>query len=590
MTLKHDPVKANLSELIVQAVTDLYGEQDTAQFYSLIGDAPDFKMGHYAFPCFILAKKLKLPPPKLAESIAQKITEMNSSKIDKVINAGPYVNFFVKNTTYGELTLEKQLNGHYFKRQLSENAPRTMIEYSQPNTHKEIHVGHMRNLCLGDSLIRLHRYIGYDIVASTFPGDVGTHVAKCLWYLKNVNTEKAPETRKGAWLGKMYSAANNLLEDQRGTDKEESNRKALTEILAQLEKKSGEYYELWKVTREWSIELMKEVYQWAQVNFDVWYWESDVDADSLKLAKQYYEKGLFVQSEGAIGIDLSDYKLGFCLFIKSDGNGLYATKDIELARKKFTEFKIERSIYVVDKRQALHFQQVFKTLELMGFENARNCFHLQYDFVELPDGAMSSRKGNIVPLQELVDRMVSMIKTEYLAKYENDWSQEEINQTANDVARGAIKYGMVRLDNNKKIVFDMKEWLKLDGESGPYIQYSFARINSLCEKLGYEKIGYKEGTKSDWSVLKEPQEMALLHKLTGFNDVAIIAALQFKTGSMCSYLYDLSKLFNAFYAECSVGNAESADLKTARLNLCKAVSVTLEKGLNVLGITAPKRM
>jgi arginyl-tRNA synthetase len=221
----------------------------------------------------------------------------------------------------------------------------------------------------------------------------------------------------------------------------------------------------------------------------------------------------------------------------------------------------------------------------MGFENAKNCYHLQYDFVELPDGAMSSRKGNIVPLQSLVDEMVSMIKKDYLAKYESEWTSDEINKTANDVARGAIKYGMIRLDNNKKIVFDMKEWLKLDGESGPYIQYSFARINSLCDKLGY-----KDSLKADWNQLKEPQEMALLQKLNGFNDVDIISAEQYNTGSMCSYLYDLSKLFNSFYAECSVQNAGSEELKIARLLLCKSVSLVLEKGLNILGIPAPKRM
>jgi arginyl-tRNA synthetase len=585
MTLKHDPIKSLLSDLIVQAATDSFGDFPQVEIYNLIGDAPDLKMGHYAFPCFLLAKNLKQAPPKIAEILAKKIEELKNEKIEKAINVGPYVNFFIKSKTFGELTLEDQLTQKYFGRKLTETKPKTMVEYSQPNTHKELHVGHMRNLCLGDALIKLHRYIGYNIVASTFPGDVGTHVAKCLWYLKNINKEPVPATRKGAWLGKMYSTANNLLEDQRGTPQEENNRKALTEILAQLEKKSGEYFELWKETREWSIELMKEVYAWAQVDFDVWYWESDVDADSLKLAKEYFEKGLFVESEGAIGIDLSDFKLGFCLLIKSDGNGLYATKDIELARKKFTQHKIEKSIYVVDKRQALHFQQVFKTLELMGFENAKNCYHLQYDFVELPDGAMSSRKGNIVPLQSLVDEMVSMIKKDYLAKYESEWTSDEINKTANDVARGAIKYGMIRLDNNKKIVFDMKEWLKLDGESGPYIQYSFARINSLCDKLGY-----KDSLKADWNQLKEPQEMALLQKLNGFNDVAIISAEQYKTGSMCSYLYDLSKLFNSFYAECSVQNAGSEELKIARLLLCKSVSLVLEKGLNILGIPAPKRM
>ena len=585
MTIKHDPLKSHLTDLIVQAVTTAFGSVDTSKVYGLISDAPDLKMGHFAFPCFILAKELKTAPPQLAIKLSEEIKKLNSPHVENAVNVGPYVNFFMKSSAYGNLNVSSILDGSYFQRKLREHTPKTMVEYSQPNTHKELHVGHMRNLCLGDALIKLHRYIGYDIVSSTFPGDVGTHVAKCLWYLKNINKESLPATRKGAWLGKMYSTANNLLEDQRGTPQEESNRKALTEILAQLEKKQGEYYDLWKETRQWSIELMEEVYKWADVKFDVWYWESDVDADSLKLAKEYYEKGLFKKDEGAIGIDLSDYKLGFCLLIKSDGNGLYATKDIELARRKFLQHKVERSIYVVDKRQALHFQQVFKTLELMGFENAKNCFHLQYDFVELPDGAMSSRKGNIVPLQALVDQMVTMIKQDYLAKYNSEWSQEEIEKTANDVAKGAIKYGMIRMDNNKKIVFDMKDWLKLDGESGPYIQYSFARINSLTEKLGYNP-----NTKIDWATLTHPCEVALMQKLNGLNDIAIISAEQYKTGSMCAYLYDLSKLFNSFYAECSVGNAESESLKVARLGLCKAVANVLEKGLNLLGIPAPRRM
>lgn len=585
MNLSHDKLKNLMLENIVQAIHSLYGQQEIENLYQAISDAPDFKMGHYAFACFQLAKNLKKAPNIVATEIALKIKESNQNDFMDVKNVGPYVNFFIQSKTYAKLEIEEIINGQYFKRQMTKNTKKMMIEFSQPNTHKEIHVGHMRNLCLGDALIRLYRYSGYDIVSSTFPGDVGTHVAKCLWYMKYHNQEQAPQTRKGAWLGKMYSTAHNKLEDERGTPKEEENRKQLTEILKQLESKQGEFYQLWKETREWSIELMKEVYQWANVGFDVWYWESDVDADSLKLAKEYYHKGIFVESEGAIGCDLNPYKLGFCLLIKSDGNGLYATKDIELARRKFLEHKVEKSIYVVDKRQALHFQQVFKTLEIMGFENAKDCYHLQYDFVELPDGAMSSRKGNIIPIQELIDKMVALIENEYLCKYKDSWSKQELDLVANQVAQGAIKYGMIRMDNNKKIVFDMKEWLKLDGESGPYIQYAFARINSLCDKLNYNPQ-----TKIDWTTLTHESELALMQKLSNFNDSIIFAIDHYKTSHVCAYLYDLAKLFNSFYAECSVQNAPSEELKNARLSLCKAVSIVLENGLNVLGIPAPKKM
>lgn len=586
MLILHDKIKVIIAGTITSTIKSLYPEQilSTEQIYSMLGEAPNLSMGHMAFPCFSLAKSLKNAPPKIAAELLAAIQPNLPPALEKAVVAGPYLNFFIKNTGFGEQALNEILNGQFFTRKLTKETPKTMIEYSQPNTHKEMHVGHMRNLCLGDALIRLHRYAGYDIVASTFPGDVGTHVAKCLWYLKNHNKESVPATHKGAWLGKMYSTANNLLDDQRGTPQEENNREQLTIILKQLEKKSGEYYDLWKETREWSIELMKKTYEWAGVVFDVWYWESEVDADSLKLIQEYYQKGLFVKSEGAIGADLSEHNLGFCLLIKRDGNGLYATKDIELARRKFQEHKIERSVYIVDKRQALHFQQVFKCLELMGFENAKNCYHLQYDFVELPDGPMSSRKGNIVPLEELIVKMEEMIKTDYLAKYADTWSAEEMHTTADQIAKGAIKYGMIRMDNNRKIVFDMKEWLKLDGESGPYIQYAYTRINSMTEKLGYSEKAV------DWSVLIHPLELQLMLKLSSFNDVALTAAEQYKTSFMCSYLYDLAKMFNSFYAECSVAKAETESLKDSRLALCKAVSLTLGKGLALLGIPVPKRM
>ena len=494
---------------------------------------------------------------------------------------GPYLNFFFDYNKIADKIVPDILSGNLFQRKLTENTPKTMIEYSQPNTHKELHVGHMRNLCLGDALIRLHRYTGFDIVSSTFPGDVGTHVAKCLWYLKFHYKGEVPKERKGAWLGSMYSTAHNKLEEERGTPSEAENREKLTMILKELEQKSGEFYELWKETREWSVQLMKEVYKWAGVDFDVWYWESEVDSASVLLAKDYFKKGLCKEDQGAIGIDLSDYKLGFCMLLKSDGNGLYATKDIELARRKFQDYKIEKNIYVVDKRQEHHFKQVFKVLELMGFENAKKCYHLQYDFVELPDGAMSSRKGNIVPLQSLIENMVQMIKEQYLSRYQGEWSSEEIESTAQLVAKGAIKYGMTRIDPSKKIVFDMKEWLKLDGESGPYIQYVYARINSMVNKLG---------TPLEGSILLDtPQEKELVALMLNFHHVVQQATEQYRPSVLTAYLYDLSKAYNSFYAECPVGPAPEPT-RSSRLKLSMATALLLKKGLSILGIEAPERM
>jgi len=583
--IHHDYLKLQLAEIINESISKTYPDAETrptlSELYNSLAAAPNTKMGHIAFGCFPLAKAFRGNPAAISKALKENLPESNL--IESSLSAGPYLNFFINTAALADNIFGEILSGDFFKKKLTENSPKTMIEFSQPNTHKEMHVGHMRNLCLGDVIIKLHRYCGFPTVSTTFPGDVGTHVAKCLWYYNNHNTETAPEKRKGAWLGTLYTKANNLLEQQKGTDKEDTNRAELTQILKEIEAGSGRYFDQWKETRQWSVDLMQEVYQWAKVEFDVWYWESDVDSSSVKLIKEYYDKGLFIKDEGAIGIDLSEDKLGFCLLLKSDGTGLYSTKDVELARRKFDEHNVEKSIYVVDNRQARHFKQVFKVLDKMGFEKAKDCHHLQYEMVELPDGAMSSRKGNVVPLQTLIDEMVIKIKTDYLSRYADEWSAEEINTTANIVAGGAIKYGMTRVDSNKKIIFDIADWLKLDGESGPYIQYVYARINSMLKKLDAP-------SSADYKVLTNDTEKAIILKLAEFNSVVEVALDQYKTHLLCGYLYDLSKLFNSFYAECSVAKAENDDLKAARTNLCASVAATLKEGLNLLGIEAPERM
>lgn len=550
-------------------------ETPIEDLYFLITETPNKEMGHFAFPCFSLSKTLRKGPPQIASLLQKRI---ESSPLGNFLATGPYLNLTINGLALNDVL--KTINNSLVKK------PETiMFEYSQPNTHKELHVGHMRNLCLGNALVRLNRAIGHKVIATTYPGDVGTHVAKTLWYLKNHYHEKWPDADLGTWLGKMYTLANNKLEDELGTEKEAKNRSELTAILKELEEKKGPFFEMWKKTREYSLELFKETYKWADIEFDRWFFESEVDSESLLLAKKYYEEGKLTLSDGAIGMDLSAENLGFCLLIKSDGTGLYATKDIMLAQKKFSEFGLDRSIYLVDKRQAFHFQQVFKVLEKLGFPHAKDCYHLEYDFVELPSGAMSSRKGNIVPLKDLIHQMEATITANYLEKYRGTWSDSEIAQAAKLIAEGAIKFGMIRLDNNKKIVFEMSEWVKLDGETGPYLQYVHARISSLLEKQGFAP-----NDKIDASLLTKPVELELIAKLTRFNDTVLISANQFKTGTLCSYLYDLGKLFNQFYIECPIGKADNEELKKARLSLAHTTKVVMNKGLSLLGITAPNRM
>ena len=583
MNKLQDPLRLQLANLISKEIDSTFQMKlNPEDLVSDIASVPNLKMGHLSFPCFKLSKELKKNPKEVADELSSQWS--NKDSLDEIKAMGPYLNFFLKPDFFGKTVLSGMNNHQYFDVNKSTEQP-FLIEYSQPNTHKELHVGHMRNLCFGHSLILLFKYCGNNVVSCTFPGDVGTHVAKCLWYLKHHNQEPIPETHKGEWLGTMYSAAHNKLEDEKGTDKEDTNRAQLTEILKQIEAKSGEYFELWKETRDWSVELMQKVYSWAGVSFDKWYWESDVDSASVNLVKKLYEDGKLIEDKGALGLNLEDEKLGFAMFLKSDGNGLYSTKDLELARRKFEEYNPQENIVVVDMRQELHFKQVFTSFGKLGLGETNKCKHLKYNFVELPDGAMSSRKGNIIPITDLIENMKSMIKEEYLKRYENDWSQEEINLTADQVAQGAIKYGMNRMDPNKKIVFDMKEWLRLDGESGPYIQYSHARINSLLRKFG-------EHTQDnpDWSTLTHDREIELMIHLSLFNWSMFKSLEGYKTSGICNYLYDLAKLFNSFYHDCPIGSLDDENLKAARLGLVLAVKSSLAKGLELLGIPAPERM
>ncbi|MBO9667364.1 MAG: arginine--tRNA ligase [Bdellovibrio sp.] len=580
--IKHDSIRRLATEKIAAAITKMGHTLSEDEIYKALVEPPNPEMGDLAYGCFILAKALKKGPPQIAAEIAQNIEV--DAKLIKAQAAGPYLNITFSPNAFGEEVLSHVLSGTHFKKQLVDKAPKTMIEYSQPNTHKELHVGHMRNLCLGDAIVRMLRYSGRDIVSATFPGDMGTHVAKCLWYMKKHNQEPVPEKGKGEWLGRMYSKANLLLEDQNGTPQEDLNRQELTAILKELEAEKGPYYDLWKETREWSIQLMKSVYKWADVTFDEWYFESEMDAPSAAWVKELYAQGKLEKSEGAIGKNLEAENLGFCMLLKSDGTGLYATKDLLLARHKFQDVKIEKSVYVVDMRQALHFKQVFRVLEMLGFEQAKNCFHLQYNYVELPDGAMSSRKGNIVPLNDLVHNMEEHVKTTYLSRYENEWTKEDINLVASQVAKGAIFYGMLRMDTNKKIVFDMNEWLKLDGESGPFIQYSYARIQSLGRKFA------RSGQAVNWGLLQHPSERQLMQHISGFNTAVATAAENFKPAAICTYLYDMAKKFNVFYHECPIGTEKDEATREARLALSAAVGATLKQGMAVLGMPAPDKM
>ena len=412
----------------------------------------------------------------------------------------------------------------------------------------------------------------------------GTHVAKCLWQIAQFEGE-GPSGNKAEWYGQRYVEANIKLKEADEQSKEKYHEE-ISSILAELESKSGKFYDLWLSTKQDCMESFYDIYKWLNVHFDHYFYESEVSEESQQIVQEYKDKGLFVESDGAYGIDMKPYKLGFFMAQKSDGNTLYITKDLALARRKFEDFGITSSIYVVGDEQNFHFKQLFKCLELMGFEQAKNCFHLSYGMVVRPEGKMSSRAGNSFTFFQLKTLVEDALK-ENLTKYEGKWTQEEIDKTAYLLAKGSIKYGMLSTDPVKEIVFDPKAWVSFEGNTGPYLMYAYARSKSIIEKAKLENI---EADLSKVNLLTEDVERNLLRDIYNFNNTVLQAANAHKPSVISNYLFDLSKSFNRFYREAPILKLDNVEIRAARLSLIEAFAATSFQALQLLGITPPEKM
>ncbi len=564
---------------------------------------PDPTMGDLAFPCFKLAKALRKAPPQIAAdltaSISAGLTAATPGIIARATAAGAYVNLHLDLGQAATLVLPPLAAADFHAPPAT--GTRVMVEYSQPNTHKAFHVGHLRNLCLGDALVRLLRADGDDVIAANYLGDVGAHIAKCLWwYLDRLGAPEPPSEHRGEWLGEAYSAASNQLElwDEQAKAGDPAAASALaaakartTQILQQLEARDPELLQVWSRTRQWSLDDFAEIYAWLGVKFDRVFYESEVDEPGLQLVDEFLEKGVFVVSEGAVGVVNDEIKhMPFFMLRKRDGTGLYATKDLALARLKFEEYRIDRSIYVVDVRQSDHFRHVFLTLKKMGFTQAERSQHIPYEMVELPDGPMATRKGNVILFRSLRQQMTAHIRSEYLDQFKDSWPEAEIAATADALAISAIKYGMLARDVNQKIVFDMSAWLKLEGNTGPYLEYTHARARSILDKCAEVGKTLQPGVDAQvTAALVEPSERALVLALDRLPAAVQAAAQQLRPSLLCTYVFELAQTFNRFVAACPVKPSEGALLQ-ARLLLVTATANSLRHLLGLLGIPAVRRM
>ncbi|MFA5024576.1 MAG: arginine--tRNA ligase [Patescibacteria group bacterium] len=534
--------------------------------------------GDLSLACFELAKTSAKTPVAAALELEKKLNLNQELKkyFFAIKAAGPYLNFFISPEYLASAVIKtvRTEKKNYGANQIGTNK-KIMIEYSNGNTHKEYHVGHLRNLSYGDAVNRLLNVNGYRAIPVSYINDFGIHVAKTIWYLK-----KKPEYRdsledKGYLLGRCYAEASKILLAQ-PEDKTE-----VVGIMKEIESRHGDNYKLWQETRQWSIKYFAAIYQELGVSFKNIFYENEMIEVGLRLVAELIEKGILIKSEGAIVADLEKYNLGVLPIIRSDGTALYPVADLALAGEKFKKYDLSESIYVVDVRQSLYFKQLFKILELYG--DTRKRAQLAYEFVTLPDGMMSSRTGNVITYEELKNKIEEKLILE-TKKRHPDWTLSRVSHVASDLTVSTIKFEMLKVSADKAITFNINEALKFDGYTACYLQYGYARLKSIIRKNNFDWF-YQTSPRE----LKEPGEKKLLLKIAKYPEIIKLAGEKYNPSEVTKYLFELVQLANDYYHEVNILKA-APKVKKARLMLVKAVAQVLKNGFAVLGLKTLEEM
>lgn len=462
---------------------------------------------------------------------------------------------------------------------------RTMVEFAQPNTHKAFHVGHLRNVILGNVVCNLIDAGGDDVIRTTYLGDIGLHVIKWMWcYMKYHNGEQ-PTGDITRWMGDLYTEASQRAETEECAEAE------IRALFARWDSRDPETVALWKETRQWSIDGFAEIFNRLGVRFDHYYFESDVEDSGKVVVDELIAKGIAddERPENAVVVKL-DEKFGtkdkyrVLVVLRSDGTSLYATKDLALAVQKFDEFKLDRSVYVIDVRQSLYMTQIFKTLELMGCPWTKDCIHLSYEIVNLPGNVtMSSRDGTVVFLNDLLAEAQSRA-LEIVREKNPNLSEDEKQRVAEMVAMGALKYSMISRDNTKIVTFDWASALDFNGQAAPYIQYAAVRANSILKRMEQPLPAEIELTYEMSEV-----EIELIDLMTRVPKEVARSAAEMKPLYLATLAFDLAKTFNEFYRVCPVMKAEP-DIRDFRLRLTAAARQSIVNCLAILGIETPDVM
>lgn len=546
---------------------------------SLIEIPPDSKMGDFAFPCFVLAKSMKKAPNAIAEELAKKIKP--KTPISEVKAIGPYLNFFVDKNKMAENVIKDIIKCDVCYGSLAPKKKKVMVEYPAPNTNKPLHLGHVRNMLLGSSICNILGFAGYEVIPANLVNDRGIHICKSMLAYQKWGNNKAPDKKSDHFVGEYYVLYSKKLGEHPELEEEAK------EMLRKWEAGDKEVLALWRKMNKWALDGYKQTYALFDVHHKKTYYESETYKHGKEIILEGLKKGLFYKDEeGAIVANLEKDKLGKKVMLRADGTSVYITQDLYLAKIKFDDFKMDKSVYIVANEQIYHFKVLFKVLDMLGFAYAKNCYHLAYGMIYLPDGRMKSREGKVVEADDLVEEMKGVAEAE-IKKRHKDLDKKEVDKRKEIIGMGALKFFVLKFDPMKDFVYNPEESISFEGETGPYVQYAHARICSILRKEANESKFNPEKIKK--FEFNNEKEFRLIKLMANFSNAVNDAAENYKPSLMARYVLDLAQAFNEFYHECPVLKAEGKE-KESRLALIYSVKTVLRNALDLLGIKSPEEM
>ncbi|WP_334105598.1 arginine--tRNA ligase [Leyella stercorea] len=592
------------------AVKELYGQEVAEKMVQLQKTKKEFE-GNLTLVVFPFLKISRKKPDETAREIGEYIKQ-NCEAIADFNAVGGFLNLVIDKKAWLALLNEMNLNEKFGEKPVTEASPLVMIEYSSPNTNKPLHLGHVRNNLLGWSLAQIMEANGNRVVKTNIVNDRGIHICKSMLAWLKFGNGETPETsgKKGDHLiGDYYVAFDKHYRTEvaelkakyvaEGMDEEQAEKKAKEEsplikeaheMLVKWEQNDPEVRALWKKMNDWVYAGFDETYKALGVGFDKIYYESNTYLVGKKKVEEGLAKGLFFRKDdNSVWADLTNEGLDQKLLLRSDGTSVYMTQDIGTAEMRFNDFPIDKMIYVVGNEQNYHFQVLSILLDRLGFKWGKELVHFSYGMVELPNGKMKSREGTVVDADDLIAAMVADAKqtSEELGKFK-DMSEEERNEIARIVGLGALKYFILKVDARKNMLFNPEESIDFNGNTGPFIQYTYARIRSILRKAQAEGINIP-ATLAGTMPLNE-KEIELIQKLNEFGAAVEQAGKDYSPSGIANYCYELTKAFNQFYHDYSILGADTEEEKVVRLVLAQNVGKTLKNGMALLGIEVPERM